>query len=53
MIYIVIPILLIISINPLSYAKYNWDKKNKFAAFGCVLLTVIMFILPLYVIITR
>lgn len=36
--YLLVGLLLIASIYPLSYAKYEWDKKNKFPAIGSILL---------------
>lgn len=44
--YILLFFLLILSIYPLSYAKYNWDKKNKSGAVGCVFLAVAAVVMP-------
>lgn len=44
--YIVILFLLIMSIHPFSYAKYNWDKKNKLGAIGVILLAMAAVVVP-------
>jgi len=37
----------------LSFAKYNWNKKNRMAAAGAILLGLLSIILPAIVILTR
>jgi len=51
--YFAILILLIASIHPLSYAKFNWDQKNKLAALGAVFLAVCEVAFPTVFIILR
>jgi hypothetical protein len=34
------------SIHPLSYAKYNWNKKNKLGAIGVILLALAAVVVP-------
>lgn len=51
--YLVIPLLLILSIYPLSFAGYNWRKKNKFGAFGMLLLVLAQIVLPGVLLLTR
>lgn len=51
--YIVIPILLIVSIYPFSYARYNWNKKNKLGAVGSVLLAILVIVYPAVILFTR
>lgn len=51
--YIVILCLLIISVYPFSYAKYNWDRKNKLGAVGSILIAVFMIIYPSIIILKR
>lgn len=51
--YIVILFLLIMAIYPLSYAKYNWKKKNKLGAVGMVLLVLASIVLPAFLLFIR
>ena len=51
--YFVILLLLLLSINPISYAKYNWNKKNRLGAVGCILLVVLSVALPSILILAR
>ena len=51
--YVPILFLLAISIYPISYAKYNWDRKNKFGAIGSFLIALASVILPSVLILTR
>jgi len=51
--YIVILFLLIASVHPLSYAKYNWDRKNKLGAAGALLLAVSIIIFPSVLLVLR
>jgi len=53
MIFIILPALLILAVYPLSYAKYNWDHKNKLGAVGMILLTLISIVLPTIMLLTR
>ncbi|HPM00037.1 MAG TPA: hypothetical protein PLS45_09150 [Bacillota bacterium] len=46
MTYIVILFLIILSIYPLSYAKYNWDRKNKLGAIGTIILAMAAIAVP-------
>ncbi|WP_157834865.1 hypothetical protein [Acetivibrio clariflavus] len=41
------------TIHILSFAKYNWSKKNKTAAAGAILLGLLSIILPAIVMLTR
>jgi hypothetical protein len=47
--YFLVLILILIAIRPLSYAKYNWDRKNRFQAFGVVLLVLLSVVLPIMI----
>lgn len=51
--YIIILFLLILSMYPFSYARYNWNNNNKFSAIGCILLAVMSIVLPSIIIIIR
>lgn len=51
--YIIILFLLIMSIHPLSYAKYNWGKKNKLGAIGAILLAIAAVVFPSVLLILR
>jgi len=46
MTYIVILFLIILSIYPLSYAKYNWDRENKLGAIGTIILAMAAITVP-------
>jgi len=46
MIYIAVLFLIILSIYPLSYAKYNWDRKNRLGAAGTILLAISAVVVP-------
>ncbi|EGD49583.1 hypothetical protein Cpap_4021 [Ruminiclostridium papyrosolvens DSM 2782] len=47
--YIVIVFLLLVAIYLMSFAKYNWSKKNRTATIGVVLLMLVSIALPLVV----
>lgn len=51
--YFIVIILFGVFIHSLSFAKYNWDKKNALAAVGAAILGVAAFILPLIVLFSR
>jgi len=51
--YLEIFFLLIISIKPFSYAKYNWNKKNKWGAIGLILLGILVVVYPSFLILAR
>ncbi len=51
--YIGILFLLIVSIHPFSYAKYNWSKKNRLGAIGVILLAVAAVVFPSVLLILR
>lgn len=51
--YIIILFLLIMAIYPLSYAKYNWNNKNKFGAVGMILLILASIIVPVILLFVR
>ncbi|MCX7746511.1 MAG: hypothetical protein N2645_06435 [Clostridia bacterium] len=51
--YIAILFLLTVSVHPLSYAKYNWGKKNKLAAVGSILLAIAAVIFPSVLLLLR
>lgn len=51
--YIVILLLVVVAIHPLSYAKYNWGKKNKIGAIGSILLALAAVIIPAVLLILR
>lgn len=51
--YFVIAFLLIVSVYPLGYIKYVWQKKNYFGAIGMVFLTLFSISFPAYLIIVR
>lgn len=44
-----IAIVLLLSIYPLSYAKHNWKKKQRFQGAGMVLAVLVMFALAAYI----
>jgi len=44
--YTVILFLIVLSMYPLSYAKYNWDRKNKIGAAGMITLTIAAIVIP-------
>lgn len=44
--YLVIPLLILVAINPLSYAKYNWDRKNRLGAAGAFFIAAAAVIIP-------
>jgi hypothetical protein len=51
--YVAILFLLIVSVYPLSYAKYNWSRNNKLGAIGSILLAVAAVIFPSVLLILR
>lgn len=44
--YLVVLILLIQSVYPINFARYNWKKKNKLGAVGAMLLAVSSIVVP-------
>lgn len=44
--YIIILFLIILSIYPFSYARFNWNKENKLGAVGIVLIAIAAIIVP-------
>ena len=48
--YIIVVPLFALLIYQLSFAKYNWTKKNWIAAIGSVIIGILAFVLPLYLI---
>lgn len=48
--YIIVVPLFALLIYQLSFAKYNWTKKNRIAAIGSVIIGILAFVLPLYLI---
>ncbi len=44
--YVVMVFILISSLYSLSYAKYNWKKKNRMAAVGVIFVAMVSIILP-------
>jgi hypothetical protein len=44
--FIIILILLVLSLHPLSYAKFNWSKKNKLGAVGSIFIAIAAVIFP-------
>jgi hypothetical protein len=51
--YVIVIILMIISIYPFSYARYNWNKKNKLGAVGSILIGIAAIVYPTVLILTR
>jgi hypothetical protein len=51
--YLIIIVLLIISIQPLSYAKYNWGKRNWLGAVGAILIALAAVVFPSAMLILR
>ncbi len=49
MTFIILVLLGLLSVRPLSFAKYNWNKKQYLQAAGMLLITLAMFAFPLYV----
>ena len=47
--YIIMIVPLFVTIHLLSFARYNWSKKNKKAAIGSVFIALAAFILPFFV----
>ncbi|MBK1812344.1 hypothetical protein JHL18_17100 [Clostridium sp. YIM B02505] len=50
--FIAIIIILILNMYLLSFAKYQW-KNNKLSAIGSLLIAIISFVLPTYIILIR
>lgn len=44
--YVIILFLLVISMYPLSYAKYNWNEGNKLGAIGTIILAAAAIAIP-------
>jgi len=44
--YFIILLIFVCSGYSLSYARYSWDKKNKLAAIGVIILVVLSVALP-------
>lgn len=53
MLYWVLPFLLCMAFYPLSYAKYNWNRRNKFGALGIILLVILSVLLPVLILSRR
>lgn len=51
--YVIIIIVTVISIYPFSYAKYNWGRKNRLGAVGCILLSVLSVVFPALLLLIR
>lgn len=51
--YIIIPLLVLLSLRPLSCAKYNWNKKQYLQAVGMVVIVMAMLIFPVFALIAR
>ena len=51
--YTVILFLIVLSIYPLSYAKYNWNKENKLGAIGVILLVIAAVVFPSMILLLR
>ena len=51
--YIIVVLLFAELIYLLSFAKYNWVKKNRLAAIGSAIIGLAAFLLPLYLIFWR
>lgn len=49
MLYIVMILPLFVSMYLLSFAKYNWNQKNKKAAIGSVIIAIAAFVMPLFI----
>ncbi|MDD3704856.1 MAG: hypothetical protein PHC45_02145 [Clostridiaceae bacterium] len=48
--YIIVVLLFAVLIYQLSFARYNWAKKNRLAAIGSIIIGLLAFMLPLYLI---
>lgn len=46
--YIFVVLLLCVLIHILSFASYNWKKKNRLAAIGSTIIALAAFVLPFY-----
>ena len=44
--FVVMAFILLSSLYSLSYAKYNWKKKNRMAAIGSITATLVSIVLP-------
>ena len=53
MTYVLIVLLILLSLHPLSYAKYNWGKKQYLQSIGMAFIVMVMLALPIYVLLTR
>jgi hypothetical protein len=51
--FFIIPLLLLVSVYPLSYVKYVWSKKNYIGAVGMVFLTLMSIAFPAYLMFKR
>jgi hypothetical protein len=51
--YVLIALLILLSLYPLSYAKYNWGKKQYLQSIGMLFIVMVMLGLPIYVLFTR
>jgi len=51
--YITMAFIIILLIYPLSYSKHNWNKNNKIAAIGTILVTLFSLFLPFYILFLR
>jgi hypothetical protein len=53
MTFIILALLALLSLRPLSFAKYNWNKKQYLQAVGMVLIVAAMIAFPVYVLVSR
>lgn len=44
--YILLVILFVISVYPFSYARYNWNNKNKLGAVGAAVVGIAAIVYP-------
>jgi len=51
--FVVSIFVLLSAIHILSFAKYNWSKKNKSAAAGAILLGFLSILLPVIMMLTK
>ncbi|HZJ83018.1 MAG TPA: hypothetical protein VFD57_04320 [Clostridia bacterium] len=47
--YIMLILPLCVSAYLLSFAKYNWDRRNKMAAIGAALIAVAAIVMPFFI----
>ncbi len=46
--YFILAPVLYIFIYLLSFAKYNWDRRNKMAAIGSIIIAIAAIVMPLF-----